>query len=403
MLTWDAYLNWSDEALIIEYSADEKTTWTQIYNYKAEDDGVSTRYSHKPMSFTAPADGTYYLRFISTYQNGVDNFNGFKLALKEHDASVTATNIPVTGDQYVAYTATVTVKEMAGKEETLTAKFFIGETQYGEDVVETVAANGTKTFTVTFTPEEAVSGDAFFTLTNDDLTIESDKVAVEIAAAPVLDEANGSLEGFEYFGNYPAIKLNYSLKAGWNTIVLPFAVSDLSVFGEGAKAYQFNGFADNAIQFSVVESLNAQEPYVLYATAAMSSIVFKNVTNFRTSTESADINKVYNDATFQGTYTPVTAGSMSDVNWYGVVPTSGKIQKAGSGASLKGFRAYFVLPESANANNIIVRYGSDLATSIEAASMLNELNGEIYDLQGRKVNKAQKGLYIQNGKKYVVK
>ena len=189
----------------------------------------------------------------------------------------------------------------------------------------------------------------------------------------------------------------------WNTIVLPFAVSDLSVFGEGAKAYQFNGFADNAIQFSVVESLYAQEPYVLYATAAMSSIVFKNVTDFRTSTEPTDINKVYNDATFQGTYAPVTAGSMSDVNWYGVVPTSGKIQKAGSDASLKGFRAYFVLPESTNANNIIVRYGSDLATSIEAASMLNELNGEIYDLQGRKVNKAQKGLYIQNGKKYVVK
>ena len=35
--------------------------------------------------------------------------------------------------------------------------------------------------------------------------------------------------------------------------------------------------------------------------------------------------------------------------------------------------------------------------------MLNELNGDIYDLQGRKVNHAQKGVFIQNGKKVLVK
>ena len=30
-------------------------------------------------------------------------------------------------------------------------------------------------------------------------------------------------------------------------------------------------------------------------------------------------------------------------------------------------------------------------------------NGAIYNLQGVRVNGAQKGIYIQNGKKYVVK
>ena len=35
--------------------------------------------------------------------------------------------------------------------------------------------------------------------------------------------------------------------------------------------------------------------------------------------------------------------------------------------------------------------------------MLNELNGNVYDLQGRKVNSAKKGIFIQNGKKIVVK
>ena len=34
---------------------------------------------------------------------------------------------------------------------------------------------------------------------------------------------------------------------------------------------------------------------------------------------------------------------------------------------------------------------------------MEALTGELYDLQGRRVNNAQKGLYIQNGKKFVVK
>lgn len=78
VLTWDGYFNWHDEAMTVEYSTD-KSTWTKIYDaYKSQEDFGSTRYTHKEMSFTAPADGDYYLRFTSTYNNGVDNFVGFK-------------------------------------------------------------------------------------------------------------------------------------------------------------------------------------------------------------------------------------------------------------------------------------------------------------------------------------
>ena len=121
---------------------------------------------------------------------------------------------------------------------------------------------------------------------------------------------------------------------------------------------------------------------------------------FRTSTEAGDINKVSNGATFQGTYAPIAAPNLEGK--FGVVPSTGRIQKGSANASLKGFRAYFELPEEGS-NNIIVRYGNDMATGIDAATMLDELNGNVYDLQGRKVMKAQKGLYIQNGKKIVVK
>ena len=78
VLTWDAYLRWNDEPLLVEYTLDNKT-WTTICDYKAADEGQDDKF-HKEMSFTAPADGTYRLRFSAKFQNGVDNFSGFALA-----------------------------------------------------------------------------------------------------------------------------------------------------------------------------------------------------------------------------------------------------------------------------------------------------------------------------------
>jgi len=402
VLTWDAYLNWYDEALIVEYSNDEQATWTPIYNYKTQEDTdaptTSPRYYHKEMSFTAPAEGNYYLRFTSTYQNGVDNFNGFKLNLKEHDAQITSTDIPATGNQYIKYTATVTVKEMAGKEEELTAKFFIGETQYGKDVVETVEASGTKTFTVTFTPEEAVSGGAYFTIENSDVKLKTDEVEVTITAAPLLDEATGDLRSFENFGSYPVIAFKYSLKTGWNTIILPFEVSDLSVFGEEVKAYAFTDYntADGKLSFSTVSSFNAQTPYILYATEAKSELVFRNVTNFRTSTVATDLSLTHDGATFQGTYEPISMEGK-----YGVVPSDGRIALGTSGSSIDGFRAYFTLPAGSPAPTLSIDGGE--ATAIGTLRMNMGEDNVIFDLNGRRVETPDKGVYIINGKKVMVK
>ena len=50
--------------------------------------------------------------------------------------------------------------------------------------------------------------------------------------------------------------------------------------------------------------------------------------------------------------------------------------------------------------------GEDLtATLVDAINAVNAeaANGTIYNLQGQKVEKAQKGLYIINGKKVVMK
>lgn len=397
-LTFELGGSSSSYPLAVEYSTDRES-WTEVASFT----------ENGTCSIDAPVTDptTFYLRFTGWVC--IDNLNGFKLDKPEHDAAITAVSIPATGNQYVEYTATVTVKELADKDENAKVEFYFGETKMGE-VEGTLDPNSEETFVVTFTPEEAFEGDAHFKVTfisDDDevfATFLSDPVAVNIAAAPVLDETTGSLDDFENWGNYPVVSMKYSLKAGWNTIILPFAWSDLSVFGEGAKAYTFSGYsAADGISFSAATSLDAQTPYVLYAPEAKAEIVFTDVKNFRSSTEASDLNTTKDGAVFQGTYAPVAAPGMQGK--YGVVPSTGKIAKGGAGASLKGFRGYFDLPNAANEvkANFFDENGN-LETSIGAVELQNEINGNLYDLSGRKVEgKAKAGVYIQNGKKVVVK
>lgn len=68
-----------------------------------------------------------------------------------------------------------------------------------------------------------------------------------------------------------------------------------------------------------------------------------------------------------------------------------------------GFKAY--LPKSENTPDetrfLVFNFGDDNATAIEGIEAENTADAVVYDLAGRRVQKAQKGLYIVNGKKVI--
>lgn len=345
--------------------------------------------------FTAPETGYYYLSFQGKYTS-VDNFYGFKEAPLEHDAYITAQNIPATGTQYVEYTATVTVKEMAGKAENLTAKFFIGGVQYGADVDETVDANGTKTFTVTFTPDAAVSGNAHFTVTNGDINLTSDNVDVVINAAFVLNENINNTTNLTVEETKPAVVVNYSKAAGkWGTIALPFQTTteELSLlYGTTVKAFTFADNDGGNLTFNTATTLLAGYPYVIYSDGAMSDEV-KFFNKAVTTTAHYD---EYGGVTFQAIYDRKTYDGDS---WYGITP-AGEIRPAGEGASVKALRGYLQATAGARLSIFI----EDLATGITTVLSPKEFEAEgAYNLQGQKVQQTKKGLYIVNGRKVVVR
>ena len=77
-----------------------------------------------------------------------------------------------------------------------------------------------------------------------------------------------------------------------------------------------------------------------------------------------------------------------------------------SGGTIKANRAYLQIP-TASARTESLAISFDEETGISDATHLNDkgemINDNVYDLQGRKVHTLTKGLYINNGKKYVIK
>lgn len=67
------------------------------------------------------------------------------------------------------------------------------------------------------------------------------------------------------------------------------------------------------------------------------------------------------------------------------------------GAQLKGFRTYYVATSADPTRGFVLNFGE--TTGINAAT--RNADGNAYDLQGRRVQNAQKGIFIINGKKVV--
>lgn len=408
ILSWDAYFNWYDEAMTVEYSNDDQNTWTKIYDaYKPETDGVTSRYTSKEMSFTAPADGNYYLRFTSTYQNGVDNFNGFKLNLPDHIAEITASNIPASSSyspsmkKGLSFNATVTVKESRGVEEELTAKFYMGEEVIGT-ATGTVAANSTETLTIECTPTVAAPDGIAMHIEVEYAggTLTTEPETRYVAEPAILELAEGTENEITTGTTYDVITMTRSFIAGWNTFIAPLDV-DMSEFGEGVKVYSLSEYNEGQMKFSASSNVYGGTPYLINLPEAIENKVFtwENTSISSMNVGEENIYSSRGDVTFQGVYSPIATGSMPE-NSYVLTPAS-KIAKAGAKTSLKGFRAYFktATPEA----------GSRLSIAIDGVSTgINEMmiDGEnttegIYNLQGQKMQQPRKGLNIVNGKKVI--
>lgn len=201
------------------------------------------------------------------------------------------------------------------------------------------------------------------------------------------------------------VKLTRSLKAGlWNTICLPFNVtaeqveSVLKATGN-VKEFDKEDKATATIFFKPATEMKAGVPYLIKPTEDATVLNFKDVTINNVDELSRINGNDYCICGVFGKYTMKTNGTELFLN------AAGKfVAPAAATNTMKGFRAYFMVPSGASAAAININIDGE-TTGINNIETNAAVNGKVYNLNGQYVgnslNGLKKGIYVVNGKKVI--
>ena len=221
---------------------------------------------------------------------------------------------------------------------------------------------------------------------------------IHVVFAPTLNistETNLNTEA----GLYNLV-VNRNFKKGWSTLCLPFGITPEQIGAEGAQA--FTSESNNVLNFSKVENMEANTPYIVYFSTEKSAPMY-----FGVKVENTEAKSVNNSGnfTFKGNY---TAGMNMD-GLYGVATIDGeqKIVKGSTNSTLPATCAYFTNSGTME-DAYAIRLEGEEITGINAINNGVAEDGAVYNLQGVKVSDTSMknlpaGLYIMNGKKLIIK
>ena len=285
------------------------------------------------------------------------------------------------------------------------------------------------------------------TLDNAHCAVGSNEATVDATVGPALrDDADNShflslmaarTQALTAVSRTPALNTTVTLalhgrtlyKDGkWNTLCLPFdvTISGSPLDGDGVDVRTLTGASFEAgtltLNFTAsgaVTKLEAGKPYLIKwnntgANLTESELVFSNVTiKNGTNDVACDLGNE-RSVTFMGTYKKLSYDA--DDRSILLLGANNTLYYPQSGASLGAQRAYFKLSgitagdKAAGVRSFVLDFGDgEEATGIgnlTVNSQLSTLNSDTwYTLDGRRLSgkPAQKGIYINNGKKIVIK
>lgn len=234
--------------------------------------------------------------------------------------------------------------------------------------------------------------------------ITNDYKAATVTSSNMLDEV--AVNSFNAQNNVD-VQLKRSLSPEhWNSFCVPFAISAGVIaekFGAGTQVCTFGSMNGNVMNFAHSTSIEAGTPYIVKPTKEVVDPSFTGV-----NIEATAAKKVGADGYFmQGIYSAKTDLTTDGTNLF--LGDGNKFYKpAGTTtARMKGLRAFFIVPQGTNL--AALRANIDGATTAidELATVVEQpTDNRIYNLQGQFVGTSFEGLhgvYVQNGKKVLVK
>ena len=295
------------------------------------------------------------------------------------DANFTGTN----GRIALEGTATITVTGVSDDED-----FTITNTNSN---VISVSRNGE-----TITIEGLAVGTAKLTLSqkaNEDYLAKTQEYTIEVYLPDDYLMLSPDTEPNYTKRNYSKVKLNRTLKQGYNTLALPFDTDVATLTGRESNddwvaqlaLVTKNDQDGYTLYFTKVEdgTITANQPYILYLGTAVVNPSWTNMTVVAAESESFSTEK-NKGWTMKSNYEP----DFSMSGKYGIVNSDGNIQKGASSSTLNAFSAYLEGP----ANSQVKAAFLDDATAIEEIlqqadedTVIKRIeNGKLVILQGDK-------------------
>ena len=216
------------------------------------------------------------------------------------------------------------------------------------------------------------------------------------------------------------VTVNRTIKAGeWSTICLPFDMDEVQVkeaFGDDVEladftSWSFDGTATNVekitIGFTDVTEIEKNHPYIIKVSSNITSFAVKNVTIAPPTGDDIP----YVDRTCKKGKTNYT-GSMYGYYAYGDIDENeifinGNKFWYNNGNKIKAFRATFsfgnIILNDVSSSRITMSFNDDETTAVNEIVRESVADDRYYNLSGQQVKTPTKGVYVENGKKVIVK
>ncbi len=211
----------------------------------------------------------------------------------------------------------------------------------------------------------------------------------------------------KYVGQTVNVTIYRQVFNGWNTICLPFSMTSEEIdaaFGAGCKLETLTDVTyDNqnvTLNFSDVKKkgIEAGKPYLLYYPGENKSFTI-SLKNKELVNDYVPV--VVNGFTFVGTKTHFDGAGQ-----YGILARDNK-ESSFVAVDTKGTNGFYAsrcyINAPANSPLTLAATHNNGATNINDVENKSVVSSEVYNLAGQKVNNAQKGINIVNGKKVLVK
>ena len=200
----------------------------------------------------------------------------------------------------------------------------------------------------------------------------------------------------------------------WNTFCVPFALDAEQVtqyFGEGTQLRTYEGNCNNNIvYFATVDNIEAGKPYIMKpGNTVVQNPTFEGVSMVATGLDkngnpqavgdasTVQMKGIYNKILLNTDKTELFLGD-NDLFYYPIDDIDAR--------TIGGLHAYFIVPQGTDIKKLRANLDGT-PTSLDTIFDTEESNAPVYNLQGQCVGNSlralKSGIYIQNGKKVVVK